>query len=442
VFASLTAGGFGITLAVTTAWYTWSLNETNIEAQREALVASQTRDLILELMKAGDPLVAQGKDTTVIEVIDAGLASIREADIDDPEARVELMHTLADVYHNLGAVRKASDLLSEAHAYSQRTLGRDHELTWSSAGLLASILMTTGNYAEAKTYYDEQQAALDRASIEGPRRAELMNGKALLYLRTGRYEEAMELGERSLAYARETLGEHSKPALTAINSLSEIFRMSAQPDASIELLTAHLPVAAETLGELHPVTIEMALNLAGTYYVRYGLERAAPLLEEVRTKNLEVFGPNHPNTIRDTIYLGALYGDAGRFDEAAELIEEGIARHVRLFGMEHPNSIRFRASQMHLYLQQGQLEAALEMCAELVPLHLKVNGEDHWFTLETRTSCATTRYEAGQRERGAQELRSVLADLRRVFGNDFLYALGTTAYMARHGIPEKAPGLE
>ena len=439
MLASLMAGGFAIALVLTTAWYTWSLNETNTEAQREALVASQTRDLILELMKAGDPLVAQGKETTVIEVIDAGLADIREADIDEPEARVELMHTLADVYHNLGAVRKASELTKEAHELSQSTLGPDHELTWNSAGLLASILMTTGNYAEAEAYFDELQAALDRTGTEGARRAELMNGKALLYLRTGRYPLAAELGGVSLAYARETLGERTEAAFVAVNTQAEILRMSARPDESIELLAGHLPLAEVELGDLHPVTIELMLNLAGTYYIRDGLERAAPLLEEVRARNLVVFGPNHPNTIRDTIYLGAMYGDAGRYEEAAQLIDDGIARHIRLFGREHPNSIRFRSGRMHLHLQQGQFDAALKMCDELIPLHLEVNGKDHFFALETRISCATARYESGQRERGAEELRSVLADLRRVFGDYFMYTLGTAAYMASKDIPEQAP---
>ena len=390
-------------------------------------------------MKAGDPLVAQGKDTTVIEVIDAGLARVREAEINDPEARVELMHTLADVYHNLGAVRKASDLTSEAYAYSKSTLGQDHNLTLDSAALLASINMTTGDYADAEAQYEELQAALDRTRTEGQRKAQLMNGKAMLYLRTGRYEEALQQGQTAVAYAREVLGQHSESALVAVNSLSEIYRTSAQPDTAIELLTSHLPVAEATLGELHQVSIDMTLNLAGAYYIRYGLDRAAPLLEEARAKNLEVFGPNHPDSIRDTIYLGALYGDTGRFEEAKSLIEEGIDRHVRLFGAEHPNSIRFRASLMHLYLQQGKFDAALEMCDELVPLHLGVNGKDHWFTLETRRSCATALYEAGRREYGAEALRSVLADMRRVFGDEFIYVLTTAAYMKREGIPEHGP---
>ena len=215
--------------------------------------------------------------------------------------------------------------------------------------------------------------------------------------------------------------------------------MSARPDESIELLAGHLPLAEVELGDLHPVTIELMLNLAGTYYIRDGLERAAPLLEEVRARNLVVFGPNHPNTIRDTIYLGAMYGDAGRYEEAAQLIDDGIARHIRLFGREHPNSIRFRSGRMHLHLQQGQFDAALKMCDELIPLHLEVNGKDHFFALETRISCATARYESGQRERGAEELRSVLADLRRVFGDYFMYTLGTAAYMASKDIPEQAP---
>jgi serine/threonine-protein kinase len=435
--ASLSTGVLAAALLASTAWYTWSLNQSSTQAQREALVASQTRDLILDLLKAGDPLVAQGKDTTVMEVIDAGLASIRNAQIEDPEARVQLMHTLADVYHKLGAVRKALGLTRDAYEYSMSSLGGDHPMTWNSLGLLGATQMSTGDYVGAEAHYDELEAAFDRTGTTGHRRAELMNGQAMLYLKTGRYEQALQKGEAAVVFARAQLGERSEPTLNAINNLSEIYRMTAQADKAIELLTSRIPVAKDALGDLHPTAIGMTLNLAGAYYARDGLERAAPLLEEVRNKNMEVYGPNHPDTIRDTIFVGALYGETGRFEEAKTLIEEGIARHTRLFGAEHPNSLRYRASLMHLLAQYGNSDAALKMCDELVPLQRNVNGKDHWFTLETRTSCASARYESGQRERGAGELRSVLADMRRVFGDDFYYAVGTAAYMARQGIPEQ-----
>lgn len=431
---SATTGALLAVLVGTSAWYTWSLARSEAAAEREAAVATQTTELILDLLKAGDPLVAQGEEPTVRAVLDAGLERIRDSQIDNPEVSVQIAHTLAHAYENLGASEKAAELMRVAYEDGRERLGPDHPLTWNALNLLANAENSLGNYEVAESLYATLRDSIERNDYQGRARAVAYNGTALLYLRTGRYEEAIEFSERAVQHATEQLGARNEATLIFQNTLSDIYNNAGQPDKAIELLTRVTPIADEVLGRLHQSATGMVLNRAVSYYQKGELDQAAPLLAEVRERNLEVFGPDHPDTIRDTVNLGILYGDTGRLEEGEPLIREGIRRQSELFGPTHPMTVRYKSNLASVLVVNERWDDVLELCSEVIPQHREIHGETHWYTIEARRSCAMARYETGDVEVGAAELRSVLADMHENFGEEFAYAVETAEYMQERGI--------
>jgi len=381
-------------------------------------------------------LVAQGRKTTVLEVINAGLGKIRDAQLDDPAARVELMHTLADVYNNLGASQQAADLVDEAYQYSLLNLGSNHRLTWNTLNLLAGANIRLGNFDAAEDQYNKCLDTVE--SISGPgkgkAKATALNGMAILYLRTGRYEKATQTSEDAVALARQHSGPLDESTVIFENTLSDIYNNSGKPAKAIRLLLEARPRAEAALGGLHRDVIGMTLNLAVAYYQQGKLDQATPLLEDVRERNLKVFGPDHPETVKDSANLGTLYADTGRLEEAEMLILETITKQAKLTSAQHPMTLRYRSTLAFVYLQQQKYTEAIILCDELLPLMHSINGPNHWHTVETRQYRAMSVYESGATKQGSIDLIAVFTDMRAIFGLESGHTKQLADYLREKGI--------
>lgn len=434
LLSSAIASAMVLSIVGLTVWYTMSLDASRETAEREARVANQIKNVLIDLLRSGDPDIAQGETPTVLEVVQDGLEKISDATIEDPEARVQVMHTLAEMLANAGASTTAAGVITEAREFAQLNLAPDHKMIWNTTNLAANIHTNLGEYDAASGLFNELLKTIDEPRYAGRPRATAFNGLAVVRWRQGRYAEAIDLSEQAVNHALETLGEENEATLMFQNSLGNHYFSAGQPDKAIELLKTVLPIAIRSLGTTAPTVISMHGNLAGAHYQLLEIEQTLEHLEAARTAIGIVYGPDHPNAIREEVNLGIVYSDAGRFDEGRTLIEGGIRKHAALLGETHPMTVRYRGNLLTALIVNEAYEVAQQECHSLLPVTQDLHGTDHMYTVEVQRDCAVAEFHEGDATAAANDLKQVVEDMRRIAGDDYVFIAELVEYMESLGI--------
>jgi hypothetical protein len=162
-----------------------------------------------------------------------------------------------------GDTRSAHDFATNLHQQWRDRLGDDHEFTRAAATYLAWALRAMGRYAEAREMHEDTLARERRVLGEDHHRAlTSATHLALCLFALGEYHAARELDEDTLARERRVLGEdHPLTLYTASNRAgdrSELGEYRAARDLSEDTLARRRRV----LGEDHPDTLASVNNLA------------------------------------------------------------------------------------------------------------------------------------------------------------------------------------
>ena len=110
---------FGVTMTVQAQRIAMERDRAN----REAETAKQVSSFLVGMFETTNPFEGRGKNVPVGDVLDRGAQRITTELRDQPEVRATLMDTMGRVYYDLGVYDKAAELVKEALAYRQRTLG-------------------------------------------------------------------------------------------------------------------------------------------------------------------------------------------------------------------------------------------------------------------------------------------------------------------------------
>ncbi len=219
--AAGTASLMSVVLVATSVWYLWSLNEARRLAEREALVATQPRDLLVDVFRSANPLYAQGAEISVGDVLDNGLRQIRATANQDPETKVALVSTLGLAYENLGDLDQAETLWQQAVEDSTVALGTNHPRTLHARYQMANLRNTQGDYEAAEHILNALRADIAGIDAEADLVARLYHGMSQIYARTARYTEAIAEAEAGVAYSTKHLGADSMSTFVIQNALSD-----------------------------------------------------------------------------------------------------------------------------------------------------------------------------------------------------------------------------
>ncbi len=239
-----------------------------------------------------------------------------------------------------GDTRTAHDLATELRQYWRDRLGDDHENMWAIALYLAWALRDMGRYAEARELDEDTLARRRRVLGEDhPDTLTSANNLAIDLRDLGEHQAARELDEETLARYRRVLGEdHPSTMLTASNLAIDLGNLG-EHQAARELDEDTLARRRRVLGEDHPDTLTSASNLA-VDLGNLGEHRAARELdEETLARRRRVLGEDHPDTLRSASNLAVALGNLGEHRAARELDEDTLARRRRVLGEDHPDTL-------------------------------------------------------------------------------------------------------
>jgi hypothetical protein len=195
--------------------------------------------------------------------------------------------------------RTAHDLAAHLRQHWRDWLGDDHENTLAAATYLAWALRNMGRYAQAREL-DEDTLARDRRVVgeDHPDTLNSANNLAIDLSNLGEYQAARELNENTLARKRRVLDDD------------------------------------------HPDTLISASNLALDLTSLGEHQAARELNEDILARRHRVLGDDHPDTLISANNLGLDLRNLGEYQAARELDQDTLARYRRVLGDDHPSTRR------------------------------------------------------------------------------------------------------
>ncbi len=379
---------------------TWAMIDVTLErnralraeqvADRQAAIAQAVNDFLNDdLLSAVDPLKEQGRDVTVLEVLQKASETIEDRFNEEPLVEAAVRLTLGHTYMNLGRLELAEPHLVRSLALRQEDLGEDHIDTLESLMLVGHLRVRQGHYAEAEP-----------------------------------------LLIRSLELHRRVLGEEDSATLSAMEVLGVLYRRLGRYDEAEPLYVEVMEARGRVLGEEHRYTIVSIRNLAIFYKVQGKLDRAEEYYSTALELGRRVMGDEHPDTLSALSSLAALYRSQRRLDEAESLCVEVVQVQRRLLGGDHPDLLMSMHSLAYVYLQQRRHEKAEPLFLEVLEARRRVLGEEHPHTLETMYALSSIYNSLERCEESEPLMVEVMEGYRRVLGEEHPSTVTSIAALA------------
>ena len=356
VAASLVAG---------TSVAVWQARAAHAEAAR----ANAVQQFVLDLFRANSADQAdpqRARQATARELLDLGVARIATAFPDQPQARLEILDTLAKLYAELGLWVEAGDLAQQQVALARALYGdRDARVAEAIVTQVNALDMRDrGPSATVPALIAEAEAILAAAGDEeSPTRARLLEAAAGHYLNRT-MPQAREHAERAVAiYRRAHPDDAGFP--DALATLANIQLRHGEWPAAQATITEALAVArARRLSEFRLVHF---LRRAGEINAWIdNIAEADAQLREALAISERVNGPQHPatNIVRRALQRHLLW--TSRTDEAEALARDVLANDRAHAGGETYLVEDTRRMLIELHSNRGDLEAERAVAAEAI----------------------------------------------------------------------------
>jgi len=347
--------------------------ETALERDR----AERVVELLAGLFRSADPVQALGPETTVRDVMDQGVARVREELGTQPAVQATLLTVIADVYANLGLREQAIEVMGEGLAAGARGLERDDLAMARAERRLASLHAEAGNFAVADSLLPLVEARLDalaRASAPAEH-ARALNEIGYAWQVIGRRDRAQELLETALA------------------------TWASVPDAGEE------PSAAYT-------------NLGWLMLGRAELDSAEVLFRSGLALRREALGSGHPRVATSLEALSGVLTRQGKLEEAGRVVTEALQIRERALPPEHPSVLGLRLRQGEVFRREGRFEEAEAVIRDVLDAQIRTFGEPHFVIANTQNELAIVLRGQGRLAEAEPYLRASLEGYRRAFGDE------------------------
>ena len=263
---------------------------------------------------------------------------------------------IASSLRGLGLLRRAQGVPAEGISLVRRALelqrdalGPDALAALETEGDLASLLYSTGGYAEAET---------------------------LLLDLLRRY--------------RATLGAHPGTAQT----LSDYAAVLSAQDRFEEAAAAHreaLAIRREVFGSDHPRVAHSLSYLGWTLQSQGLVAEAEPLHREALAIRRAAFGPEHTAVANSLLLLGESLTLQGDLDSGLRYEGAAVRTFRTVLGDDHPSTVSAEARYASHLAAAGQTQTARSILARALPTLRETYGPDHEKTADAEALLASLR---------------------------------------------------
>ena len=318
-----------------------------------------------------------------------------------------------------GDTRGSYELASKLYEQWHCRLGDDDPHTLRAAESLGDVAWDQGRYADAREL-DEDTLARRRRVLGEDHPDTLISASSLAadLRKLGRFRAAKDLQQDILARRRRVRGDDHLDTLHSARDLTAVLRELGDIQAARELDEDTLGRCRRLLGDDHPDTLTSASCLAADLRKLGDTRAARELQQDTLARSRRILGDEHPDTLRSARELAAVLRELGDFQAARELDEDTLDRRRRLFGDDHPDTLHSASSVAADLRGLGDIQAARELDEVTLARRRRVLGDDHPDTLTSAGCLAADLRKLGDTRAAGDLLQDTLGRRRRVLGDE------------------------
>ncbi|MEQ1807083.1 MAG: serine/threonine-protein kinase, partial [Burkholderiaceae bacterium] len=328
--------GFGATALVMLAlvvglaaalWQAGRAREQARVARDESRRAQAVQGFLLDIFRANadtqqDP--AKAREATARELLDLGAQRLATALHDTPQARAEVMATLAEMYLLLGLDDRAADLESQRVELLRRLHGQDDRRVAQALVHLSFALHTSSRRAEILPALEEAKRILDAI---GDRDSSL-RGELLVRLAQRNYSISLS---RSMAYADEAVAVLRAAPDVGRDLHSTALGMSARVHQMVGDLAVAQQLWRASIREIQGMPevsqlqlVELRCSLADTLVLQLEVDAALPIAREAVETGSAAVGEADPVVLAARSRYASVLHAAGQRVEARQEFEASL----------------------------------------------------------------------------------------------------------------------
>lgn len=366
--------------------------------------ASAVQEFLLDVFGAARSQPGSSGIITHRDLTDRAAERLDEMLVERPDARVDLLLAIGRVYRKLGLSGRSQEVLHSAlSALDAGQSGRRDPRR-------VKVLLALGR---ADYYESDFDAAVDHLSTaERLARAAEMSDELrtrILFELGSSQSRAEQPGAalETLAEAARLAGAQPRPGTLlprAVLTRAVALRRAGRYEDALEEGQRAVELSLEILGEDH-VRTAAALGTVGAMMRRTGrLEQAEAMLRRALEIELESYGQAQSATVNN---LAAVLRDRGMLTQSERLYRQALALAEARYGPDSAGAASYRRNLALQQLTAGKTEAAAENLNQAYERCASEYSIDKAYNLHMRTQLAWALAAAGRNGRAGELLEAV-----------------------------------
>ncbi len=292
-------------------------------ARRQRDKAEKVNDFLKKMLNSADPRI-QGKDVTMVEVLNLANDALEKDLVDQPIIDADLRSTIGLTYLSLGHHDLAEVHLKKALEIRLEILEAKHSDIAVSLYNFGKLLQAKGDFFQAETYFH----------------------KALTILK--KYHPNLK-----------------KETASILNNLGYVVLLKNEKEESANIYRQEVKIRKELNGENHPKYALALLGVADVYVFRDEKHKALLLFQKSLSIFRKYYKTEHLDIATALLRIAGLiqYEDS---KEAKKLLAESLEIKKRLLGNEHPETAWIYYNFANLAHHQKEYEEALFYCNKIL----------------------------------------------------------------------------
>lgn len=302
------------------------------DAERARTQAEAAYQFLAEMLGAADP-DEMGKDVRVSGLLAYAASKIEERFPDQPSVRAHLRRNIGITYRNIGMLAEAEAILLQAVEDAKLAFDESDPIVLRTLRSAAVMYDDRRMYEKSLPMHREIHAVQSR--VLGPEHRDTLGSACnvgLTLFDLGRYDEAGEVLEATLASMRRTMGEEDRFTINAIQGVGSVRLAQGRMDEAVAAFTEARDVSTEAFGRNDLRAVAAAFSLGEVELARGRPAEGLVELDDALRRAGDALPAGHWR-IGQIQHLRAMcHLELGAFDEAERLLHEARGIFAAAYG--------------------------------------------------------------------------------------------------------------